>query len=224
MAMDQQHTITAINSDDPSTIIATINHNFQALTERIKDLNISLSYLDVLKISTIFNAPSTNLETNLQNFISTCYNQLANYAGVYIQYLDDTSATLFMWDKVYTVKNGDFIVKLPNSQSLYIPGISAKIMMPVGTYDIASSSIRYELANSGVATQTVANITFPTYAGSGLLVTENTYSQNATINYPSNLRDVRFYDSQSGEEILFTTNPTRAPISNFKVITIYSGN
>jgi len=196
-------TVQAILKDQSdSEIITTINHNFQVLTERIKELNISLSYLDLLKISTIFQAQnpiqegaisSTIQDTNLQNFVSTCWNTLANYAGVYIQ-CSNTSAIVFKWMSTYDVKNGDFIVKLPNNQSLYLPGVEPRYMVP-SSY--AEPTITFVAATEPTATVEV-ELGLRNIPISGLSAATRSFVSGTTIPAYS---DCRFYINQ--EEIFF---------------------
>ena len=198
-------TVQAIlDTQSDSEIITTINHNFQVLTERIKELNISLSYLDLLKISTIFQAnnpaphsfePDPTLQdANLKNFVSTCWNTLANYAGVYIQ-CSNTSAIVFKWMSTYDVKNGDFIVKLPNNQSLYLPGAEPTYMVPLS---YANSTITFESAATAT-TATTITLNLSNIPTSGLSAATRSFVSGTTI--PSSYTDCRFYIGQ--EEIFF---------------------
>lgn len=197
-------TVQAIlSSQSDSEIITTINHNFQVLTERIKELNISLSYLDLLKISTIFQAadpgstPSSTIQNaNLQNFVSTCWNMLANYAGVYIQ-CSNTSAIVFKWMKQYDVKNGDFIVKLPNNQSLYLPGASPMYMVPK-SYDATNNRIIFKAAST--ATEEFIDLDLSNIP-TGRSFTSTSLTAGATI--PTHV-DCRFYINNNKEEIFFS--------------------
>lgn len=208
-------TVQAIlDTQSDSEIITTINHNFQVLTERIKELNISLSYLDLLKISTIFQAnnpvpagstdPDPTLQdANLRNFVSTCWNTLANYAGVYVQ-CSNTSAIVFKWMSTYDVKNGDFIVKLPNNQSLYLPGAEPRYMVP----SYSAPTITFTPASTPTAVTVTLNLSnIPT---SGLSAATRSFVSGTTI--PSSYTDCRFYIGQ--EEIFF---PSYQPGTTFTI-------
>lgn len=213
-------TVQAIlKNQSDSEIITTINHNFQVLTERIKELNISLSYLDLLKISTIFQAnnpiPSgstdpdpTRQDANLQNFVSTCWNTLANYAGVYIQ-CSNTSAIVFKWMSTYDVKNGDFIVKLPNNQSLYLPGAEPTYMVPTqATISSNNFIITFESASS--TSERPVTVPLSNIPTSGLSAATRSFVSGTTI--PSSYTDCRFYIGQ--EEIFF---PSYQPGTTFTI-------
>lgn len=197
------HTVQAIlSSQSDSEIITTINHNFQVLTERIKELNVSLSYLDLLKISTIFQAtdpgstPSSTIQdANLQNFVSTCWNTLANYAGVYIQ-CPNTQAIVFRWMDKYNVKNGDFIVKLPNNQSLYLAGASPMYMVPE-SYDATNNRIIFKAAPT--ASEESIDLDLSNIPA-GRFFTSTSLTAGATI--PTHV-DCRFYIDNE-EEIFFS--------------------
>jgi len=201
--ISNDRTIHAIMTyDDDSKIIETLNHNFQVLTERIKELNISLSYLDLLKISTIFTADSSaDPNVNLQQFVSTCWNTLSNYAGVYIQTNDSADTTLFTWMNQYSVKNGDFIVKLPNNQSLYLPGAEPHYMIPTG-YDTSTYAITFKPSTTAPTQKVIplSNIDNVPHTAYGYYGT-NLVGGSTVI--PSTAKDCRFYTSE-GEEIVFT--------------------
>lgn len=241
MAMNNNHTVWPISGNDQSQIITTLNHNFQVLTERIKELNISLSYLDILKIATIFNATMPALvaepapldppekaesesqeeyearvdahnqavanyeaylaqipsaqNSNLQRFVSSCWNTLANYAGVYIQCTADKSNPLFMW-MGQEVKHGGFIVKLPNNQSLYLPGADPTYLVP-DSYDTDTNTITYVTASAA----TSASITLNFASAASTTLVAGTSSLAASTTVPSTYCDCRFYINN--EEIFF---------------------
>lgn len=219
MANDNNRTVEAIlSTDDLPKIITTINHNFQIITERIKTLNVSISYLDALKISTIFEAlvpsgTSTNIaatqDENLRKFVANCWNTLANYAGVYIQSSGATSLVLFKWMNEFEVRNGDFIIKLPNNQSLYLAGAQPKYMVP--SYDAASSTITYTPAKEDPEQDISIKLNLSNIPASGLTLQTTTCAANVPI--PA-CRDCRFYIED--EEILF---PTYVPGESFTIPT-----
>lgn len=198
MAINNNHTVQPINKDetDPSKIITTLNHNFQVLTERIKELNISLSYLDILKIATIFNATASDQAGNLQRFVSSCWNTLANYAGVYIQCVADKSNPVFVW-RGQDIKHGGFIVKLPNNQSLYLPGADPTYLVP-DSYNAETSEITYVPATS--ATEKTITFNFASAASTTLISGFTNVTAGAEI--PSTYKDCRFY--MGNEEVFFS--------------------
>lgn len=196
MAINNDHTVHPILSTQPEEVLTTLNHNFQVFTERIKDLNISLSYLDVLKITTIFTPQNTDPDQNLQNFVSQCWNTLANYAGVYIGN-NGSSNSYFTWMDQYNVKAGDFIIKLPNNQSLYLPGPQPKYMIPTA-YDKSTNQITFtpaENADEKLIKLDLTNI--PT-----AYLDVHTANKHANDIIDSDYKDCRFY-TNSGEEIFF---------------------
>lgn len=198
--------------DSASEIIETINHNFSVLTQRIKELNISLSYLDVLRISTIFQVTevdtsetphTTDTEANLRNFVATCWNTLANYSGVYIQCPKDTSLTLFKWMDKDDVHNGDFIIKLPNNQSLYLEGAKPLCMVPTSFTTSTNAGSSYQITftpQSTATTVTSIPLDFSNIPHTGLTAGSTSYSAGSVI--PA-YRDCRFYVGD--EEIFFPT-------------------
>ena len=95
--MADEYTIVKIPNDaSDEDAIKIINDNFSKITKRIKEQNINISFLDLLRLDTIWTGTyatdgtgsynNAAMENRRNNFISTCWNTLANYSGVYIQY------------------------------------------------------------------------------------------------------------------------------------------
>lgn len=196
----------AVQKIDPNAsqedIIDTLNNNFQTLTERIKNNNINISFLDLLRLDTVWSKSwsGTSADSRRQDFISTVWNTLANYSGVFIQYT--ASGTEAAFDFGGAVNNGDYLVKLPGAQFIHIPGQDANYYKPTG-FNYSNGSIDYTLATTTLPT---VNITFSTAAASGLTVTTGTCSANSSFTVPTGktLRNVRW--SYNGEEVLWSNS------------------
>lgn len=201
--MSENRTVQPIlQGDNDAKIIETLNHNFQVLTERIKEANLELSYLDVLKISSIYTTDeddSSDWNDNLQQFVATCWNVLANYHGVYIQH-PEKGRPLFEWHG-QAVRNGDVIIKLPNNQWLYLPGATPKYYIPQ-TYQ--NQTITYKLADDPESEP--VSVTLPDFPTGALAYEAVSVASEASFTYPSDYRSIRFYD-EDNEEVIIDTFP-----------------
>ena len=187
-------------------IIDTLNDNFQILTRRIKNNNITLSFLDLLRLDKVWSwtdglSGSTDTQ-RLQNFISQVWNTLANYSGVYIQCtLAQDSPYDYAFDlhgeKVF---NGDYLVKLPGSEFVHIDGQNANYYVPSSTYSYGAGSITYELTSNGPSTKVIS---MPTAAQSGYQVITGRVSSQGTAPIPSQPQSVRWFTT-TGEEVIWT--------------------
>lgn len=218
--MSDNHTVQPIKDGDTTEIIRTLNHNFQVITERIKELNIGISYLDLLKINQVFIVEpdsASDQEANLQHFVSSCWNILPNYAGVYIQ-CTTNDVTLFKWMDKYDVSSGDFIIKLPNNQSLYLPGQKPKTMVPESW---SNGVITYTLATNA-STSTSVSLGF-TSTVSAYMGYSTTYVAGATIpalnsTTMASYTCMRYY-TRKGEEVMLG-NETKSVIASIDIIGI----
>lgn len=155
--MSDENIIKINENDSQSTILTTINHNFRVLTSRMKELNFSLSYLDVLRISKIHNVNETpGTDAAARGFVSRTWNLLGNYEGAYINGTKDV--TLFTWQDD-SIKTGDFIIKLPGNNSIHIKAASPRYYYPAA-YDELTGTITYNYATTGGS----GVITVPTIA------------------------------------------------------------
>lgn len=198
-----QDTVQKIDPNASQTdIIDTLNENFQKLTKRIKNNNINISFLDLLRLDTVWSGTydGTTPDIRLQNFISTVWNTLANYSGVLIQYTATSAdASAFTYANA-TVNNGDYLVKLPGAQFVHVPGQDANYYQP-SDFDYANGSITYTLVNTSVSRP---SITFSSAASSGYSVATGTIGSQQTVTISGTLKSMRWYSS--GEEVLWSNS------------------
>lgn len=143
--------IVKIEGTDPQ-IIEKINHNFRVLTERMKDLNVNISYLDILHITDIYTVNDDteggtikhDSETTERDFVVRYWNLLPNYAGVYITSF--LAGELFQWQK-QSVTSGSYIIKLPGNESIIVPGQLQQYYCP-NHYDRDSGLLTYTLVQA----------------------------------------------------------------------------
>ena len=145
--------IVKIEGTDPQ-VIAKINQNFRVLTERMKELNLNLSYLDILHIDTIYTVHENDQEAALRQFIASCWNLLANYSGAYITSEDGLSGVLFKWQDKYEILSGDYIIRLPGNEAIVVPGAGVRYYYP-SEYNASLGKITYTLTDAGATTYTI---------------------------------------------------------------------
>ncbi len=183
-------------------IIKTLNDNFETLTKRIKNNNITLSFLDLLRLDTVWSGTwrDTTPDSRLQNFISTVWNTLANYSGVLIQYTSTSGDISAFTYANTTVNNGDYLVKLPGAQFVHVKGQDANYYKPT-SFNYNTGSIEYTLVTAAPETVTIS---FTTAANSGLQVQNSTCLAGASFNVPGVLKTVRWF--YEGEEVLWSNS------------------
>lgn len=198
--------IVKINKDDEAPkIIETINNNFRTLTQCIKDLNINLSYLDILHITKVYPVKQNeDKDTALRNFVTGCWNLLANYAGAFITSLN--TGELFKWQDTESIHTGAMIIKLPGNQSIVIPGNEPQYYYPK-TYTPNSGTIEYELTSTNSDS---SSITVPTILNAPSCVTAFSLTGGSgTVSQARSLVHVEFQLS-SGEPVYITYTATSA--------------
>lgn len=189
-------------------IIETINRNFLSLAQRIKSLNEQYSYWDMMRIAEIFTSDinpeeyptpenpdqDAGRQAIYQAFISTTWARLANYSGAYIRLTAPNAS--FILD-THEVRNGDYVIKLPGSEFLYIEGPKADIYYP-HIDDVDPFHIIYNTSDEDVAT----SFTVPTVVAANLFATTTVVAPQATLPVATeHLRDVRWY--YNGEEVVW---------------------
>ena len=219
--------IIKINGDDDaSDIIKTINNNFRTLTQRIKDLNINLSYLDILHITEVYSVPyNEDEDTALRNFVVGCWNLLANYAGAFIT--SSKTGRLFKWQDTESIYTGAMIIKLPGNQSIVIPGNEPQYYYPK-EYNSNTGEIEYELTSTDNAS---SSITVPTISDAPSCVTAFSLpSGSGTVSQARGLLHVEF--QLGGEPVYisytvtsnnhdYTITPTTNNITDLSAIVTY---
>ena len=194
MSADNNNAVIKVGSS-ANGVIDDINHNFRVVTERIKNLNLSISYMDLLRLETIFDFGTNTTESNddrVRRFVANCWNTLPNYTAVAFtgSALSDDYLVHFLGNDI---TSRDFLVKLPDSQSLFIKGIEAITYTPT-SYDVASSQILYTatlspsagttasfVAAMPVGNSTVLNWTAGTVAPTNNLISSRWFLNNEEI-------------------------------------------
>lgn len=194
-------------------IIQTINNDFLILAKRIKKLNEQYSYWDMMRIAEIFSsdinpddASSNSGEEEkrqiiYQQFISTTWARLPNYSGAYIRL---TAPNAYFTLDTNKVRNGDYVIKLPGSEFLYIPGPAGATYYPHSTDD--PFNIVYDTRPESSDTYT---FTIPTVVGSNLCAASSiTVPPGATLSIPNTtipveIREARWYVPDTGEEVVW---------------------
>ena len=227
---ENDNTLVPVPSSPDDAVIKTINDNFRKLTERIKQTNINLSFLDLLKLTTTWagsydssaSSADSAADQRKQEFISTVWNTLSNYSGVYIQYTGITTQSYAFNFMGYTVNNGDFLIRLPGSQCLYIEGQKPGYYIPT-SFNGVDGTIAYSLNNTGASS---TSVTIPAIV-SNYTVTMGTWTTALT----NTIRDVRWF-TESDEEVFWdgsykaTTPPAelRAKISTLQYIFLHKSS
>ena len=202
--MANNDTVHKIDPDASQTdIIDTLNKNFRVLTERIKNNNINISFLDLLRLDTVWSKTWSDgdADQRKQDFISTVWNTLANYSGVFIQYTPSSTEAAF--DFGGNVNNGDYLVKLPGAQFVHVKGQDANYYIPSSTYDYAQGSITYTLATNDNPPSPTVTISIPTAAQSGYQVATGRVQPYGTASIPSQPQSVRWFTTID-EEVVWT--------------------
>lgn len=190
--------IQPVQEDNP---IETINKNFKILTQRIKELNINISYLDLLRVTGVYSETSVNSDnaTRVRNFVATCWNLLQNYNGVYVTGTNIASCDyIFQWQGA-DVTNGSFIVKLPGNESVVVPAEAPKVYAPTD-YDIESGEIKYTYIDSPLpTTQTITTPVIPESTMYGY-ISISLVNPNKSISVPTGLTLYKTYWINSNHE------------------------
>ena len=205
---DNNHAVIKIRTDHNENAIEDINHNFRVLTERIKDLNLTISYMDLLRLQEVYEVNLAQEESvRLQNFVSNCWGKLPNYSGVAFSTTGTGNLPLFTF-LGYKVSTRDFLVKLPDDQCLYIQGVESKVYKPTG-YDSDTSELQYTLTdiNPGDTSITVninPLITNPaTAVGVRKYRTYSNVAPGGRVNIPGTLIESHWY-TNTGEEVIWS--------------------
>lgn len=190
--------IQPVQEDNP---IETINKNFKILTQRIKELNINISYLDLLRVTGVYSETSVNSDnaTRVRNFVATCWNLLQNYNGVYVTGTNIASCDyIFQWQGS-DVTNGSFIVKLPGNESVVLPAEAPKVYAPTD-YDIESGEIKYTYIDSPLSdTQTITTPVIPESTMYGY-ISISLVNPDKSIDVPTGLTLYKTYWINSNHE------------------------
>lgn len=188
-------------------ILSIINENFKVLTQRIKDMNLQISYLDLLKVNNIYTVNGGEDDTDDQRvrlFISQCWNLLANYNGVYVNGGPSinigTESGLFTW-KGSIVQNGAFIVKLPGNESLVIPPAKATAYRPY-TYNGATGTIEYEMVSASSASP--ASIPTPVInpVNHGSIIATYTVASHESFSAAGSIQAIYWYTTDTKEQVI----------------------
>lgn len=113
-------------------VIDDINHNFKVVTQRIKDLNLSISYMDLLRIQEVYNVHNTGEtdEERMRRFVANCWNTLPNYSAAAFTgepLTEESYLFTFLGNKI---TENDYLVKLPDNQCLFIRGFESYVYKP----------------------------------------------------------------------------------------------
>lgn len=153
---DNNNTVSEVTSSNP---IEQINHNFKVITQRIKNLNLNISYMDLLCVQEVYTVTSGAEEP--KTFVANCWNTLPNYSSVVIS----GGSFTFLGNNV---ASGGFLVKLPDNQCLYVQGVSnTGAFVPTATIP---GSITYSYSTSASSTAPVT-IDYATATGSASITT-----------------------------------------------------
>lgn len=208
-----------------------INEKFRELLQRIDAMNNTLSNLDLLRIQLVYSTgdiPDTPTSANeyewpLTPFVANCWSKLSIYHAVYFD-LPDNSC--IVWQRsgaepVIRIHSGDYLIKMPDNNSIYIPGNDSYVYIPT-TYNASSGQLLFDLINQTTAT-TQAAIAVPTWSigsGTGKVAT---WSGSVTNNFTLGMIDASTYSTQVSSAIkaghyFFKGEPVILPSSYFSIV------
>lgn len=122
--MENQNTpIIPIDWND--RIIENINHNFSVLMGRITNINDTITNLDLIHIQQVYSPIDI---PSIDDFMTNCWVKLPVYGGVYCNYTDAGYSFIFNDKKI---KNGDYLVKMPNNEFIHVPGDTPNCYKPI---------------------------------------------------------------------------------------------
>lgn len=203
-----------------STVIDDINRNFKIITQRIKDLNLSISYMDLLRIQEVYNVVGDTDEERMRRFVANCWNTLPNYSAAAFTGTNLTGKTYLFTFLDNKVTENDYLVKLPDNQCLFIRGFESYVYKP--RWDGTNNQITYDrehIDTTGDAPQNVSTTITINYASGNTHVTTGSLPQGAA------LKEARWFIKN--EEVLWsgshitTTLPSSMPTANVTHIFIY---
>lgn len=201
---DEYTTIHEVPTAGGASSITIINNNFQVLTKRIKNLNLSISYLDLIHITDIYEVNQTDPNEALAAFVRTQWTVLGNYDGICItDNREDVTDPILFTFQGHTIQDGDYLVKLPDGQCVYIQNeATAEAYFPTA-YNAATGIITWKLQTVSTASS-ASQMTLATIPQSGGLSYASGFCSSGTSFTPSGtLRSTRWY-TDDGEEVLWS--------------------